>query len=129
MNLKRWCPVLAVIGSLVCACVGDGEDEKAGNGNVPVGSAARQVCDQYCMTADCSASYCTSAARRACEAYCDAEDHCDASTEVTDCYDYQCNHLVLPMDSEACQAATKAYYDCMKGIAPSCAEGCDAEGT
>jgi hypothetical protein len=128
MNLKRWGLMSLIGASSICAC-GDGEDGgNPSNGKPATGSAATEVCERYCMTADCPATYCTSAARRACEAYCEAEDPCDASTEVTDCYDYQCNHQVLPLDTPPCQAATVTYYECLRIIAASCAEGCDAEG-
>jgi hypothetical protein len=59
-----------------------------------------------------------------CMAFCNAEDACNPTTTVADCYDYRCTNMTnmapFAQQPESCRAAYKAYYDCLATQATPC---------
>jgi hypothetical protein len=125
----RWIPWLATAGLALFLCCG-GNNSDGGNGGTASGGApgnggvtgtgGAAVGGNKGTGGSSSTATNLPAVTVACHAWCAKEDHCNPDTTVEDCYAYRCHEGAgngTPVGdasySAACQAAGKAYFDCL----------------
>ena len=112
---------------------GNSQEGGSSTGNSGTGAAADSGTGQTgsqdagtCQTeADVSSP--STSASDACRAFCVAEDHCNAMTTVEDCQDYR-SCAKEDSGSEACVAAAKVYWDCLRAQSDICSPEACCEG-
>ena len=148
MHFSQRCSATVLWGCLyLVACGGDdgptsttdggsqGNSQEGGastgnaNGGSGAGSGTGSGGDQdggACQT-EAEVSSPSTSASDACRAFCVAEDHCNAMTTVADCEDYR-SCAEEDSGSEACVAAAKVYWDCLRAQVDICSPEACCEG-